>query len=36
MKVIQKPIKAKDNEEAGDGTTPQPAKKIDKNSIAVN
>lgn len=36
MKVIQKPIKAKDIEEVGDGSTPQPVKKIDKNSVAVN
>jgi hypothetical protein len=37
MKVINKPIKKYENEEAGEEQKNNvPARKIDKNSIAVN
>ena len=36
MKVINKPIKKLENEEAGEGVTKDGVKKTDKNSLAVN
>ena len=36
QKVISKPVKKYENEEAGEEQKKEPPRKIDKNSIAVN
>lgn len=36
MKVISKPTKRPDEEEAGEEQKKEPTRKIDKNSIAIN